>query len=46
MEEAGVARANGEGLINAIVGRPAQFRIHGANLSGRPSVQVRMPKIC
>lgn len=44
VEEAGVARAVGEGLSGGRVGAPASFRVSGAGLAGDPQVQIDGPE--
>ena len=40
VEEEGLAKAHGEGLMHGIEGSPAQFYIDARGLVGEPTVQV------
>lgn len=44
VEEAGVARAHGDGLVGGRVGSQASFKVSGAGLVGEPQVQIDGPE--
>lgn len=43
VEDSGVAKASGDGLLCGQVGSPASFRVLGPGLPGKPSIHVDGP---